>query len=188
MTFCFVSAFVACTKKDSSNTSSTSDQHAPVNADSVVIKSISPDKVKALAKNGKGEWTVLNVWASWCLPCREEFPQILKFRSDWLKKDVRTIFLSADFPKDVSEAKSFLAEKKVDFETFIREGDDQALINGLDPQWSGALPTTFILDAAGKILYRFDGEVTEKKLEEKILALKNGGGAKPSAGERKNKK
>lgn len=135
------------------------------------VKPLEGADLKKLLSNSNGDLTVVNVWASWCAPCRAEFPGLLNFRKAWNGKGLQFHFLSADFPKDLPEVKKFLGEQKADFQTFIRSGNDQALIDTLDPTWSGALPTTFIYGADGKMLQRFDGEVTEAKLEQRVKEL-----------------
>lgn len=157
-------SFMGCKKNISTET-------ATLKADSVIVKPLTADAIKALLKNSQNELTILNLWASWCVPCRAEFPQLLSFRKKWNGKGLKFQFLSADFATDLPEVKKFLAEQNVDFETYIREGDDQAFINGIDSTWSGALPTTFIFSSDGKILHRFDGEVTERILESKVLEI-----------------
>lgn len=137
------------------------------------LQSIEPKAIFDLAKKSSSEIVLVNFWASWCLPCRHEFPDLLKFRTEWQKKNVSLEFVSVDFETDIPDAKSFLAEQKVDFTTYVRAGDDQNLIQTVDPKWSGALPTTFILNRKGEILFRFDGPVKFATLEAKVSSLLN---------------
>src|SRR5437762_8158135 len=101
--------------------------------------------------------TLVNVWATWCAPCREEFPDLVRFERNWRGRGVRVIFVSADFEDQLPEVREFLAKHGVTGDTWIKTGDDMRFINGLDPKWSGALPATFVYDRDGKLLHFWEG-------------------------------
>jgi thiol-disulfide isomerase/thioredoxin len=142
-------------------------------AKQIELLPIAPKMVFDLAKKSGAALTLVNFWASWCGPCRKEFPDLLRFRAEWQKKNVVLEFVSVDFDQDIPDAKKFLGEMKVDFPTYLRTGDDQTLIQTIDPKWAGALPTTFVLNRKGEIVLRIDGPVQLKALEGKISYLLN---------------
>ena len=84
----------------------------------------------------------VNVWATWCVPCREEFPDLLKFRAATDRADFDLVLVSTDFDLEEDGTVEFLTEMGVDFPSYLKEGDDQAFIDGLSPDWTGALPAT----------------------------------------------
>src|SRR5689334_11485648 len=57
---------------------------------------------------------LVNVWASWCDPCREELPDILRFHRDHRKDGLRLVLISADDASTRAEAARFLAAQGVD--------------------------------------------------------------------------
>jgi thiol-disulfide isomerase/thioredoxin len=111
---------------------------------------------------------LVNVWATWCLPCREEMPDLLRLRRDYAERGVRLILVSGDFSGDAGEAAAFLGEQGVDFPTYLKKGPDMEFIDAFDPKWSGALPATFIYDADGHLRHSIHGVASYDQLEEKL--------------------
>src|SRR5262245_23650688 len=95
--------------------------------------------------------TIVNVWASWCGPCREEFPDLLRVRRAYADRGLRLVLVSADF--EPHAARRYLDQMGVDFPTFIKTGNDMDFINGLHPAWGGALPATLVYDGGGRLRY-----------------------------------
>ena len=112
---------------------------------------------------------VVNVWATWCIPCREEFPDLMRLRRDYRAKGVDVLFVSGDFSSERDAATAFLTEQGVDFPTYIKTGDDMAFINAFDPKWSGALPATFIYDGQGKLRHALLGKSSYEQFEAQVL-------------------
>jgi len=103
---------------------------------------------------------LVNVWATWCAPCREEFPDLLHVARDLAPKGLRLVLVSVDFPGAEEETTRFLTSEGVDFPTFLRTGKDEAFVDGLEPQWSGAIPATFLYDANGKLVQFWEGKAS----------------------------
>jgi thiol-disulfide isomerase/thioredoxin len=122
---------------------------------------------------------VVNLWASWCPPCREEFPDILKVARELKGRGVRLVLVSGDFDAAHEDAIAFLKEHGVDFPSFIKTGGDEAFINGFEPTWSGMLPTTLVYDGAGRLRHRREGVVTYKELRTLVLEVVDSPGVHP---------
>ncbi|HXE74841.1 MAG TPA: TlpA disulfide reductase family protein [Candidatus Xenobia bacterium] len=122
----------------------------------------------------RGRVVVVNYWATWCEPCREEFPELIRFDREWRGRGVTFFSVSLDTAsvRD-TEVKKFLAEHRPAFAVFIRrETDDpDTFINGIDPQWSGVLPATFIYDREGQRRQSLLGPTTAEKLEAAVKPL-----------------
>jgi thiol-disulfide isomerase/thioredoxin len=103
----------------------------------------------------RGKVVVVNVWATWCVPCIEEFPDLLRLRTTFEAQGLEMIFVSADSPKRLrQDVYPFLKKMKVTFPTYIKETqDDEGFINALSREWRGALPATFIYDRKGKLIH-----------------------------------
>ena len=123
------------------------------------------DAVKA----AKQKVVVVNVWATWCVPCREEMPDLLKLRREYKDHGLTLLLVSGDFGSEREQATAFLSEQGVDFPTYIKTGDDMAFINAFDPKLSGALPATFIYDGQGKLRHALLGKSTYAQFEAKVL-------------------
>jgi len=110
---------------------------------------------------------LLNVWATTCAPCVEEFPMIVDLGKEI--HDLEIVFVSADFDDQLGEVKSYLNEQKVTGVSFIKNENDQSFINGIHPEWSGSLPFTILYGKiSGKILIFWEGKESESKFREAI--------------------
>jgi len=123
--------------------------------------------IREIRKPGNGP-VLVNVWATWCPPCREEFPDLLRLKRAYEERGLRLLLVSADF--DDRGAQRFLADHGVDFVTYLKTGDDMVFINALDARWSGALPATFVHDAQGAPRFFRQGRMTYEELEHQVLA------------------
>lgn len=113
---------------------------------------------------------VVNVWATWCKPCVEEFPELLAFAREQQGR-VRVVFVSADFGDRRELVERFLRERGVAFTTYLKVGSDEEFIATLSPQWSGSLPATFVFAPQGKLVSFFERKVTKKELEQVIATM-----------------
>lgn len=114
------------------------------------VNVISVSELSQILKQNKGKPILINVWATWCTPCREEFPDLVKLSKNYNDK-IKFIGISADDPDALdSKVISFLKKYNADFENFlIKVIDPENFINLLNNDWSGALPATFIYDNDG---------------------------------------
>ena len=115
-----------------------------------------------------GQVTVINVWASWCAPCRAEAPLLQEFSIQYPEVQFAGI-LTRD---NISSAKSFYENFKITYPTFT---DDSLLIGFKDSVIPNAIPTTLIIDKNNKVAVRISGEATVAGLRElldKVLAEK----------------
>ena len=127
-----------------------------------------PGVLQEVRKAGAGA-VLVNVWASWCSPCREEFPDLLHAARELQPKGLRLILVSVDFPGAEAEAASFLTSQGVDFPSFIRVGKDEAFVNDLERQWSGSIPATFLYDAKGKLVRYWEGKASYPVIKKRAL-------------------
>jgi thiol-disulfide isomerase/thioredoxin len=111
---------------------------------------------------------LVNVWATWCEPCLEEMPELLRAWRAHKDRGLRLVLVSADDEETRGEAEKFLASQGVNFPTFLKTGDDMTFIDGLDKRWTGALPASFLFDGQGKVLHFWPKQVTERELTKKL--------------------
>ncbi|MEY8828830.1 DsbE family thiol:disulfide interchange protein [Sedimentitalea sp. XS_ASV28] len=120
----------------------------------------------------RGRIAIVNVWASWCVPCRVEMPLL----NELAARDFVAIF-GINYKDDADEALAFLAELG---DPYTRIGADR---NGrVSIDWGVyGLPETFVIDAEGQIAYKHIGAFNRRSLEEDILPvvrrLQTGGGS-----------
>lgn len=123
-------------------------------------------QLRARAALPGADATLLNVWATWCGPCRDEFPALVRVASG--HPNVRLMLVSADFDDQLPEVRAFLGAHGVTDTTFLKAEADQAFINGLDSTWSGALPATVVFDAKGRKVAFWEGAADSARFEAAI--------------------
>jgi thiol-disulfide isomerase/thioredoxin len=139
-------------------------------ARAVIVPADLPAILAAVRKPGASA-VLLNVWATWCDPCREEMPDLIRFYRNNKSRRVRLVLVSGDTEDEKAEAEKFLTEQGVDFVSYLKEGEDMAFIDGLDKRWSGTLPSSFLYDGSGKQVHFWSGKVTYEALQERLDAL-----------------
>ena len=132
------------------------------------VKQIDIEGLKPLLKpNGKP--LLINFWATWCDPCREEFPDLVKLETAYRGKiDVITISLDdlADINGDVPK---FLTEMKADMPAYLlKTPDESAAIQLVSKDWAGNLPLTVFYDATGTVAYQRNGKFRYDIVKENI--------------------
>ncbi|MBL7977945.1 MAG: TlpA family protein disulfide reductase [Bacteroidetes Order II. Incertae sedis bacterium] len=115
---------------------------------------------------------VLNFWATWCVPCVEEFPHFIRLKTESDPKEISVMFVSVDFEDEMSAVVTFLKKQHVQDRTFMADGDANTFIQSFHKSWSGAVPATFVYNRKGEQLDFWEGKVTYEQLAEKINRLK----------------
>ncbi len=118
----------------------------------------------------KGQVIVLNFWASWCHPCRDEAPGL---RSAWERSRGQhgVLFLGVNEMDDETGAQAFQREFQV---TYPSVSDPSASL--ADDYGFFGLPVTYVIDAQGVMRYRFIGPVTESALVDAVRSVLRGVG------------
>jgi thiol-disulfide isomerase/thioredoxin len=117
------------------------------------IEVIDEAGIDKLIQERNGKILLLNFWATWCIPCRDEFPDLVKIAKTYREGNVEVIGISADYPDEIeSKIQPFLKSQNATFRNYVKNGeDDEALINSINPEWSGALPATFVYGTDGAL-------------------------------------
>ena len=141
---------------------------------------VTPTTAKELARTvresgASGAKVVLvNMWASWCVPCRKEFPDLVRIERDYRDRGLRLVFVSWD--ENAQMARAFLAKQGVDFPSLIKADyqSDTEFVEQFESRWTGAFPATFIYDASGKLRDFWEGAAPYGKFEKSVLKVLNG--------------
>ena len=115
----------------------------------------------------RGEVLVLNFWASWCAPCREEMPDFASLRAEYRPRGVEFVGLAIDNATSVTQ---FLQRHPVSYPILVGEGAAHSLARLLGNP-SGALPYTVVFDREGKIVLTHLGRLPRTKLETTLRNL-----------------
>lgn len=152
--------------------------HGPtVAADSAVLLPIDAASLKARVATNGASATLVNVWATWCGPCREEFPALVAAAERHRGAGLRLLLISGDFDDQLPAARRFLEANGAPDTSFFKSEADMAFINGVHPAWSGALPATLLYDARGRLLEFWEGGADSARFEQAITRALNLKGA-----------
>lgn len=113
--------------------------------------------------------TLVNLWATWCEPCKSELPELRQIRDEFSTLDL--VLISADSESGILTAASFLDRLGLDFATYrLVEPADQ-FMKGFAPGWSAVVPTTLLFDQNGKRVGIWVGRVKKTALELRLRKL-----------------
>jgi thiol-disulfide isomerase/thioredoxin len=138
------------------------------------IEFIDQAGLKNLITNRNGKILLLNVWATWCPPCIEEFPDLVRIYNTYNDDKFEILGISVDEPDEInSKVIPFLNKNKVPFKVYLAKLDnEEKFINALNSSWNGAIPATFIYDSAGRQKYFSIGMKTYEQFEKEIKKVK----------------
>jgi thiol-disulfide isomerase/thioredoxin len=133
----------------------------------------STDDIKSVFDGTKGKVMLLNFWATWCKPCVKEFPDLLKLQKNYKDLGFELVFISLDAPEELdSKLKPFLSKLGIDFTTYYSTfAKPEDLIDFVDKNWQGAIPSTYIYDKEGKLSKSFLGVKSYGEFEKEIKKL-----------------
>ena len=117
----------------------------------------------------KGRVLVVNFWATWCEPCREEMPALVAAARTFPAKDLSVVLVSVDGKSTSRGIPAFLESRKVPFRCWLASSPDpQEFIDTVDPKWDGSLPHTIVYGRTGTPAETLDGLQTERSFSDAI--------------------
>lgn len=134
------------------------------------VDSIDEAGLRKLISERNGKILFLNIWATWCTPCVEEFPDLVKLSRSYEGTNVEVVGISADDPDEV-DAKiiPFLSKLEVPYRVSVAMFDHQEdFINAVNPSWDGSLPASMIFDTQGKRKFYIVGKGTFEQFKKEI--------------------
>ena len=137
------------------------------------VEPIDTAGLKDLISKPKDKPLLVNFWATFCDPCRDEFPDLVKVDKDFRPKSIAFVTVSLDDMTDIkTTVPQFLAQMKATMPAYLLNvSDPEPAINAVDPKWQGELPATFLYNAKGEIVFKAFGRVNTEALREAIERL-----------------
>lgn len=123
------------------------------------VTQVDEESIKPLlVPNGRP--LLINFWATWCEPCREEFPELIEIDRDYEGK-IDFLIISLDDPVEITrDVSKFLEEMGSTMTPYLlRTLDETAVIGSISSDWQGGLPFTVLYDAEGKVAHARQGKI-----------------------------
>src|SRR5665213_3522175 len=121
----------------------------------------------------KGKVVLANFWATWCVPCRKEMPQLVQLSHKLAARWFDLVMISADEAEQQGAAAKLLQDNRAEGTNYLlKTADNDKFYPAVDAKWgSGELPALFLYDRSGKRVRSFFGETSIADLEAAITKL-----------------
>lgn len=148
-------------------------------AGEVALVPIKYDAMRARISAKKARLTMVDAWATWCAPCKENFPHVVEMNAKYAGQGLAVVSLSLDDPTDgaaLGEAAKFLREQKAVFTNFVLDEEQEAAFEKLN---ISGIPAVFLFGPDGKELKRYtmddpDNQFTYEQVEKDVAAMLKG--------------
>jgi peroxiredoxin len=139
---------------------------APVN-----VQMAGADELKRLRQNGTGKLLIVNFWATWCVPCEREFPDLEATYRRFKPRNVEFVSVSVNDPEEKAAVLAFLQKQQAGHDNrLFASSDVYGLQAAFDPKMPSPVPFTLLLAPNGDVLYQELGELDVVRLRRAILA------------------
>jgi thiol-disulfide isomerase/thioredoxin len=128
---------------------------------------------KRLVEKYHGKPLLVTFWATWCEPCRDEFPMVVALAEQYRPQGLAVFGVSLDSNADMHVVRRFLAEFHPDFPNYRQDPqiDVDEFYHGVNPNWEGSMPETIFYGRDGRIAIHFTAEQSRQTFEQAIHAI-----------------
>jgi len=135
-----------------------------------VVSPIDTEALKGLLTKERQGPLLVNFWATFCDPCRDEFPDLVKIDKEYRPRDLEFVTVSLDDVEDIkTSVPEFLDSMKATMPAYLLNASDpEPAINLVDTNWRGDLPATYLYNEKGEVVYKHIGRVDLVELREAI--------------------
>jgi thiol-disulfide isomerase/thioredoxin len=159
-----------CSTSWNSNVDSVQRELNQWQAKPVTVETVTMEGLKNLRGNPTGKMLMINFWATWCGPCRTEYPELLRTYQWYQGRGFDFISVSVDNPDNRAGVLRFLQDVHSPIRNLQVDSEDVYAMKAFDPTWESGVPFTIVLAPDGKIVYRHEGAVDVLTLRRAILA------------------
>ena len=142
-------------------------------APKIVVTPVDTEALKTLLTQQRDRPLLVNFWATFCDPCRDEFPDLVKIDKDFRPQSLDFVTVSLDDMSDITTTvPAFLGSMKATMPAYLLNASDpEPAINLVDQRWQGDLPATFLYNEKGELVYKHIGRVKPEELRSEIEKL-----------------
>jgi thiol-disulfide isomerase/thioredoxin len=131
-----------------------------------------------LLADHKGKPLLVTFWATWCEPCRDEYPLVNQIAHDYASKGLVVLGVDMDDDSAINVIQHFLERNKPIFPNVRKKmGHEDAFVHGVDPQWKDEMPANFFYAADGRLLGFMIGGHPREDFEKMINVILSAGPA-----------
>jgi thiol-disulfide isomerase/thioredoxin len=125
-----------------------------------------------LVEQYRGKALIVNFWATWCEPCRDEYPMLNELAKEYAPQGLKVVGVSMDDDGDLILMRRFLGRYKPVFPNYRKKaGTEEAFRQAILPGWTGLLPVSIFYGKDGQQAGHLFGEGTRDKFEAAIRSL-----------------
>lgn len=128
---------------------------------------------RAVLARYRGKPVLVTFWATWCEPCRDEFPMVAALAKQYAPQGLAVFGVSLDDDSDLNVVRRFLAEYQPEFPNYRQKPgiDVDAFYHGVNPAWTGTMPETIFYGRDGNIVGHFIGGQSRGTFERAINVI-----------------
>jgi thiol-disulfide isomerase/thioredoxin len=141
------------------------------------MERLTADNFRERLASSPQELVFINFWATWCVPCKEEFPDLVRVEKEHRGKGIVFWAVSCDAEDDLATTvPQFLAEQDSGLEDFcINLSEQEEIINAVSAEWPGSLPATFIFRRTGERIFEHIGKMSYEQSKSAVQQALGGG-------------
>jgi len=168
---CFALAVAACAQAKTARAAT-----MPVTAKSSVEAGdslIDLAGYQQMVAGNRGKALMVTFWATWCEPCRDEYPMIVELAKKYAPHGLVVVGISVDEKSDMNLVRQFLAQTRPGFPNYVEKPgiDVNAFYHGVNPDWHGTMPHTVFYGRDGHIARYLTGASPKEAFENAIQLI-----------------
>src|SRR3984893_16085048 len=124
----------------------------------------------------RGKPVLITFWATWCEPCRDEYPMLNELAKQYAPQGLKVVGVNLDDDGDIISTRRFMARYKPGFPNYRKKaGGEKEFMNAVLAGWSGAIPASFVYDRDGRQIGKLLGESDRDTYEAAIRTVLSSG-------------